>query len=136
MAISAGYSPIAISTDTGGSIITPSTRAALFALRPSIHLISQRGIVPISPLFDTAGPMAKTVIDLANLLDVLVKPHSIHGKGSFRDALPGSFSDFSIGALNPEKWFFDAGLQRPVASATAQIVKLSQENKDTTSNTQ
>jgi amidase len=124
VAVSAGFSPVSIGTDTVGSLITPSTRAALYCLRPTMGLVSQNGIVPISPFFDTAGPMAKNVADIADLMDVLVEPRLISGEGSYADALTGSFSDIRIGALRPEDWFFGPSLQRPVASATTQIVSL------------
>ncbi|KAK1245164.1 hypothetical protein MKX08_004793 [Trichoderma sp. CBMAI-0020] len=118
--VSAGYSPLAIGTDTGGSLITPSTRAALYTLRPTMNLIPQDGLIPLSHSFDTVGPMAKSPADLANLLDVLATP-----KGSekrFRSQMmTGDFRDFKIGFLSPETWFFDSDLQHPVAEATAQI---------------
>ncbi len=53
---------------------TPLTRAALFSIRPTLGLVSHEGTIPVSKLFDTAGPMAKSVEDLANLLDILVDP--------------------------------------------------------------
>jgi amidase len=121
VAISAGYSPVAVGTDTGGSLITPGTRAALYTLRPTMGLIPSQGIIPISYLFDTAGPMAKSVVDLANLLDVLVEPREF----SYTEGLPGNFSDINIGVLRPEDWFFGPSIQRPVESATAQIVRSS-----------
>ncbi|KAL5331385.1 hypothetical protein ACEPPN_000915 [Leptodophora sp. 'Broadleaf-Isolate-01'] len=121
VAVSAGYCPIAIGTDTFGSLITtPSTRAALYSLRSTVDLISRRGIIPISELFDTTRPMAKSVVDLANLMDVLVTPgHKTH---SFLDALPGTFKDINIGVLRPEDWFFDSSIQRRIPSASAQII--------------
>ncbi len=53
---------------------TPLTRAALFSIPPTLGLVSHEGIIPVSKLFDTAGPMAKSVEDLPNLLDILVDP--------------------------------------------------------------
>ncbi|PTB49596.1 hypothetical protein M431DRAFT_500069 [Trichoderma harzianum CBS 226.95] len=121
--VSAGYSPLAIGTDTGGSLITPSTRAALYTLRPTMSLVPQDGLIPLSHLFETAGPMAKSPADLANLLDVLVTPKE-SGKRKFHSQMmAGDFRDFKIGFLSPAKWFFDSDLQRPVPEATAQIKK-------------
>ncbi|KAL6789708.1 amidase signature enzyme [Trichoderma sp. SZMC 28012] len=119
--VSAGYAPLAIGTDTGGSLITPSTRAALYTLRPTMNLVPQDGLIPLSHLFDTAGPMAKSPADLANLLDVLATPKG-SGKDKFHSQMTAcDFRDFKIGFLSPEKWFFDSDLQRPVPEATAQI---------------
>ncbi|KAL6693352.1 amidase signature domain-containing protein [Trichoderma pleuroticola] len=123
--VSAGYSPLAIGTDTGGSLITPSTRAALYTLRPTMNLIPQDGLIPLSHLFDTVGPMAKSPADLANLLDVLATPKGSEQRKYHSQMMASDFRDFKIGFLSPEKWFFDSDLQRPVPEATAQI------NKDT-----
>ncbi|KAH0523116.1 hypothetical protein TsFJ059_008166 [Trichoderma semiorbis] len=121
--VSAGYAPLAIGTDTGGSLITPSTRAALYTLRSTMNLVPQDGLIPLSHLFDTAGPMAKSPADLANLLDVLVTPKG-SGKRKFHSQMiADDFRDFKIGFLSPEKWSFDSDLQRPVPEATAQIKK-------------
>lgn len=87
-------------------------------------LVSQNGIVPVSKLFDTAGPMAKSVVDLANLLDVLVKPLNEKSSALYADALPGKWSDLRVGVLNPDVWYFDEELQKPVAAASEQIVCL------------
>ncbi|KAJ4857834.1 amidase domain-containing protein [Trichoderma breve] len=121
--VSAGYAPLAIGTDTGGSLITPSTRAALYTLRPTMNLVPQDGLIPLSHLFDTAGPMAKSPADLANLLDVLVTPKGSRKRKFHSQMMADDFRDFKIGFLSPDKWFFDSNLQRPVPEATAQIKK-------------
>ncbi|EHK48802.1 hypothetical protein TRIATDRAFT_175067, partial [Trichoderma atroviride IMI 206040] len=121
--VSAGYSPLAIGTDTGGSLITPSTRAALYTLRPTMNLVPQDGLIPLSHSFDTVGPMAKSPADLANLLDVLTTPKGSEKRKFYSQITAGDFRDFKIGFLSPETWFFDSDLQRPVPEATAQIKK-------------
>jgi amidase len=107
---------VALGTDTCGSLITPCTRAGLYTIRPTINLLSQHGIIPISTLFDTAGPIAKSPTDLANLLDALVD-QSENENGSHASALPGNFSEINIGVLSPEDWFFgpDPGTSVPLA---------------------
>lgn len=52
----------------------PANRAALYTMKPSIGLVSQSGIVPVSDFCDAAGPMAMSVADLANTLDAIVDP--------------------------------------------------------------
>jgi amidase len=66
-----GLAPVAIGTETGGSIMSPSMKNGVVGLKPTIGLISRRGIVPISSTLDTAGPMGRTVTDVAALLSVL-----------------------------------------------------------------
>ncbi|TVY78523.1 putative amidase [Lachnellula suecica] len=119
--VSAGYCPCAIGTDTFGSLITPSTRAALYSIRPTMDLVPREGILPTSQFFDTAGPMAKSSEDLAHLLDILVLPHDIHGKGSYAESLIGGFEDLNIGVLKPEEWYLGPSIQKVVPSATSQI---------------
>ena len=62
----------AIGTETDGSIICPSNSNSIVGIKPSIGLVSRRGIIPISHNQDTAGPMARTVEDVAIMLTVLV----------------------------------------------------------------
>lgn len=69
VAVSAEFAPIAIGTETSGSLTSPSTQNSLYTLKPSLGLISRDRIVPITAAQDTAGPMTKTVTDLAILLN-------------------------------------------------------------------
>src|SRR5438477_3777069 len=64
----------AVGTETDGSITGPSAVENIFGLKPTLGLISQDGIVPISHQQDTAGPMARSVTDVAILLGVLQSP--------------------------------------------------------------
>src|SRR5262245_33763344 len=66
----AGYGPLHIGTDIGGSVRLPATHCGLFALKPSL------GRVPIHPPYmgRVAGPMTRTVEDAALLLEVLARP--------------------------------------------------------------
>ena len=84
--------------------------------------MSQEGIIPVSKLFDTAGPMAKSVVDLANLLDVLIDSSKKETPGTYAEALPGKWSELRVGVLDPDEWFFDENLQKPVPAASEQIV--------------
>ena len=61
----------AVGTETNGSIICPSNVSGIVGFKPSIGLVSQRYIVPISPSQDTAGPMTKTVRGAAMLLTAM-----------------------------------------------------------------
>lgn len=64
----------AIGTETDGSIVGPSNANLIVGLKPTLGLVSQRGIIPISHEQDTAGPMGRTVTDVAVLLGVLQSP--------------------------------------------------------------
>ena len=64
----------AIGTETDGSITGPSAVENIVGLKPTLGLISQDGIIPIAHEQDTAGPMARSVTDVAILLGVLQSP--------------------------------------------------------------
>lgn len=70
-AASANFCTVAVGTETDGSIVCPSSSNGLVGIKPTVGLVSRRGIIPISHSQDTAGPMARTVRDAAILLGVL-----------------------------------------------------------------
>jgi amidase len=73
-AISANLAAVGVGTETDGSIICPSGANSLVGIKPTLGLVSRRGIIPIAHSQDTAGPMARTVADAAVLLGVLAGP--------------------------------------------------------------
>ncbi len=70
-AISSNFATIGIGTETDGSIICPSSVCGIVGIKPTLGLVSRSGIIPIAHSQDTAGPMARTVADAAELLNVL-----------------------------------------------------------------
>lgn len=71
VAVAAGYVPLAIGTETCGSIISPSAAAGIVGLKPTVGWVSRSGIIPIAPSQDTAGPMARTVADCALAFEIM-----------------------------------------------------------------
>jgi len=90
----------AVGTETDGSITGPSAVENLFGLKPTVGLISQDGIVPISHQQDTAGPMARSVTDVAIMLGIMQTPFgSVAG-----NSLPSDYTQFlNPGALNGKR---------------------------------
>jgi len=70
-AIAASLAAVGVGTETDGSIICPASVNGLAGLKPTVGLVSRSGIIPISVSQDTAGPMARTVSDVALLLTVM-----------------------------------------------------------------
>ncbi|HYK75176.1 MAG TPA: amidase [Pseudoneobacillus sp.] len=70
-AIAANFAAVAVGTETSGSILSPASQNSLVGIKPTVGLISRRGIIPIAHTQDTAGPMARTVKDAALLLNAL-----------------------------------------------------------------
>ncbi len=71
VAVSANLCMAAIGTETNGSIVCPSNNNGIVGIKPTVGLISRRGIIPISYTQDTPGPMARTVEDAARCLGAL-----------------------------------------------------------------
>ena len=79
----------AVGTETDGSITGPSAVENIFGLKPTLGLISGDGIVPISHQQDTAGPMARSVTDVAILLGIMQSPQTDYTGLLQRGALRG-----------------------------------------------
>ena len=127
VAIAAAYATLGMGTDTGGSIRGPSTANGIVGLKPTHGLLSRGGIIPLSLTFDTGGPMARSVTDVAIALGVMtgVDPAdaaTAKSQGRFQtdyakflkaDALQGArigiARDF-LGADPDVDWVVDASL--------------------------
>ena len=70
-AIAAGLAVVGVGTETDGSVTCPSSMNGLVGLKPTVGLVSRTHIVPISASQDTAGPMGRSVADVAALLSVM-----------------------------------------------------------------
>ncbi len=73
-AVAAALAPLAVGTETDGSIVCPASACGVVGIKPTVGLVSRGGIVPISAAQDTAGPMARCVADAAALLTALAGP--------------------------------------------------------------
>jgi len=63
VSVAANYAVAAIGTETSGSILSPSSQQSSVGLKPTVGVLSQEGIVPISSTLDTPGPITKTISD-------------------------------------------------------------------------
>lgn len=70
-AVAASFAAVAVGTETDGSITCPAAMTGVVGVKPTLGLVSRDGIIPISALQDTAGPMARSVEDAALLLQAL-----------------------------------------------------------------
>lgn len=70
-AVAAGFAPLAVGTETDGSILCPAAMNGIVGIKPTLGLVSRSGIIPISHSQDTAGPMARSVRDAALLLSAM-----------------------------------------------------------------
>jgi amidase len=71
VAVSANLCPVAVGTETDGSIVSPANANGIVGIKPTVGLVSRAGVIPIAHSQDTAGPMCRSVADAAVLLGVL-----------------------------------------------------------------
>lgn len=107
-AVAANYAAAAIGTETSGSILSPSSLNSLVGLKPTIGLASRTGIVPISSTLDTPGPMTRTVLDNAIVLDAMTgqdpvdatTPHAPAQRSFFQAANAATLVGKRLGAIS------------------------------------
>jgi len=71
VAVAANLCAVAVGTETDGSVTCPASTNGIVGIKPTVGLVSRSGIIPISATQDTAGPMARTVRDVAILLGAM-----------------------------------------------------------------
>lgn len=69
--LAAGFFPLALGSDTGGSVRHPASACGIAGLKPTYGLVSRAGVSPLSFTLDHVGPMARSAADLALLLDAI-----------------------------------------------------------------
>ena len=127
VAVAAGLAAAAVGTETNGSIICPSQVNGIVGFKPSVGVISQRHIVPISSSQDTAGPMTRTVRGAALMMDAM----STDGSSGYADALDAGALDgvrvgvmrFAQGSNADVVATFERGLQG-LRDAGAELVEI------------
>jgi amidase len=126
VAVAANLCAVAVGTETDGSVVSPSSINGIVGIKPTVGLVSRRGVVPISHTQDTAGPMARTVRDAALLLGALTgvdgedRASRASGGKSLadyaRNLVPGGLKGMRIGVVR--KYFgFHPGVDAVMKSA-------------------
>ncbi|CAG7636540.1 amidase [Paenibacillus allorhizosphaerae] len=70
-AVAADLTPVTVGSDTGGSVRVPSACCGVYGLKPTYGVVSMYGVLPMAPTLDHVGPMARSVRDLALMMNVL-----------------------------------------------------------------
>ncbi len=129
--------PAALGTDTGGSIRLPGSYCGIAALKPSYGRVSRYGLIAYGSSLDQAGPMARSVEDLARILNVMAG-HDPHDSTSvdqpvpdYVAALTGEVKGLKIGV---PREYFGEGLQpdveRAVRAAISQLESMGAEVRE------
>jgi aspartyl-tRNA(Asn)/glutamyl-tRNA(Gln) amidotransferase subunit A len=114
-AVSAGLAYGALGTDTGGSIRIPAFHCGVVGLQPTYGLVSRRGVVPLAWSKDHVGPLARSVADVAILLQACAG-YDAHDPGSADVAVPDYRAGLGAGVAGTKigiPWGFFEGTCRP-----------------------
>lgn len=100
-AVAARMAPLAVAEDTFGSIRVPAAFCGIAGLRPTVGRYPGAGVMPISPRWDTGGPVARTVADLILFDSVLTSDRSVVAARRLRGVRIG-VADYFLSDLHPE----------------------------------
>jgi aspartyl-tRNA(Asn)/glutamyl-tRNA(Gln) amidotransferase subunit A len=131
VAVAAGMCWAALGTDTGTSVRAPSALCGLTGLRPTTGAVSNRGVYPLSPPYDTVGPLARSAADAARLFAVIAGHEPDERPGEAFTA-PDVLATLTAGVaglriLVPSNFFMaesDAEVQRLVMAAARQLEQM------------
>ncbi|MBL8267835.1 amidase family protein [Steroidobacter sp.] len=127
IAVAATYAPLALGTDTGGSIRSPSNANGVVGLKPTMGALSRDGIIPLALSFDTPGPLTRNVSDIALAMSVLAgvdaaDPATAEGEGKYPQGFTGNLDANALkgarigvvreflGSDTEVDWVFEAAL--------------------------
>jgi aspartyl-tRNA(Asn)/glutamyl-tRNA(Gln) amidotransferase subunit A len=119
VAVAAGLVPVALGSDTGGSVRLPASFCGCVGLKTTIGLIDIANVVPLAPIFDTIGPLTNSVADAAALLTVLAPAQDDRSPG-WSDRL-GDVARGGVGRLEGLRVAIIANSGVPLHAETARV---------------
>ncbi|SET10865.1 aspartyl/glutamyl-tRNA(Asn/Gln) amidotransferase subunit A [Natronincola peptidivorans] len=130
-AVAAGFAPLAIGSDTGGSIRQPASFCGVVGLKPTYGLVSRYGLIAFASSLDQIGPLTKTVEDCALSLQAIQGPDSMDATSykersaeNYLEEIKGNIKGLKVGV---PKEFFQKGLHGEIAKAIDKSMKLLEE---------
>jgi aspartyl-tRNA(Asn)/glutamyl-tRNA(Gln) amidotransferase subunit A len=129
-ALAAHLVTLATGTDTGGSVRIPASFCGVIGFKPTYGRISRAGIIPLSWSLDHAGPMARTVVDVALFLQAMAGPDyrdssaSLQPVPDYHAALCGGIKGMRLGV--PRSYFFEEADPEVINSVRTALEKMQQ----------
>ncbi|KAJ4326972.1 hypothetical protein N0V84_002585 [Fusarium piperis] len=128
VAVTCGFAPISIGTETSGCIASPAATAALYALKLTPGSVSMEGILELTACLDTLGTFGKTALDVALGCDALSTSSQGPTLASFVSSM--KLQDVSVGFVDIEKWRLPAGTGNDDPKYLEQTAREYQQAKD------
>ncbi|MGE6348462.1 amidase family protein [Bacillus mycoides] len=135
VAVAANFTVLSVGTETDASILSPAVQNSVVGIKPTVGLISRRGIIPFTYSQDTAGPFARTVTDASILLGSLtgvdekdVATHKSEGM-AYQDYTPyldaNGLKGAKIGVFNnaPEDYYENGEYDEKLFEETIQVLR-------------
>jgi aspartyl-tRNA(Asn)/glutamyl-tRNA(Gln) amidotransferase subunit A len=129
-ATAAGFLPVAIGTDTGGSVRNPASMCGVAGMKPTYGVVSRRGVIALSYSLDHIGPLTRTAHDNALLLDLMAGPDPLdpgsapHAAGGYAAGLDRGVKGLKVGVI---RHFYQSDMKADPAMAAgieAAVAKL------------
>jgi aspartyl-tRNA(Asn)/glutamyl-tRNA(Gln) amidotransferase subunit A len=120
--------PLAVGTDTGGSIAIPSSMCGIVGVKPTYGRVSRHGVMPMAWTLDHVGPMTRSVRDAAAALSVMAghdhnDPTSLAAPvEDYAGHLDGDVTGLRVGV--PSDWFFDPCHPQVASTVRAAVDRL------------
>ena len=134
-ALAARLAPLAVGTETDGSITCPASLNGVVGLKPGVGCVSADGVVPLSASQDSPGPMARTVLDTAALFEVVSGRTGAvaHVREENRDVRVGVARSLMTGHASTDSLFWDVvrGLRADGVASREVDVALADASVDT-----
>ncbi len=127
-AVASGMAPLALGSDTGGSIRQPAALCGVVGMKPTYGRVSRYGLVAFASSLDQVGPFARTVEDAAVLLQTIAAPDerdstcSRQAPEDYLRAIGGNVDGLRFGM--PKEFFIGEGLDTEVAAALEEARRL------------
>ncbi|UCE87656.1 MAG: Asp-tRNA(Asn)/Glu-tRNA(Gln) amidotransferase subunit GatA, partial [Deltaproteobacteria bacterium] len=125
-AVAAGIVPVALGSDTGGSIRQPAAHCGIVGLKPTYGRVSRYGLVAFASSLDQIGPLTRSAADAARVLEVIAGRDACDATSvgepvpAYAEALTGDVSGLVVGL--PTEYFVEAGVDAQVLRSVRESV--------------